>query len=574
MSSLTRHAAAVYYLGPRQALRNVLHRTRLPRRFRGYARTSSALAFTGRAAVPFLAHDMATRLADGRFAAVGQTREVGHPPDWGAEGPLLWRFNLHYFAYLEARPRAEQAQLVLDWIERCPPRARHPAWHPYPTSLRLRHWVRWLTCGGVELLASVDLARVLASIEGQADCLADTLERHLRGNHLLENAVTLKLLAVCLRGPEAERWERVCGALLAAELDEQFLPDGGHFERSPMYHAQLVLALLDLVNLAPPDDVHARLVRARMPALLRFMQAMRHPDGRIALFNDAAFGVSPDPDALLAYAARLGFETLPDDAGSFTQSGYHFWRDGPDALIVDAGPIGPDYLPGHGHGDMFSYELSLAGRRVVVDGGTSTYEAGPERDAERSTRAHNTVAIGGQDQCEFFAVFRVGRRGRPHDVTAAVSRSGLHVAGWHDGYRRLPWRPVHHREIEMTPERVLLVWDTVEPAGPQEAVSRVRLGPGTRVLLETPERALVEAEGLALTLHAFGGVLTAEDGHYAPRFGERLPCPVLALRKGTGAEFGYALAARATAVAVDAGGADIDGRRVARRARRGPKDRA
>ncbi len=103
---------------------------------------------------------------------------------------------------------------------------------------------------------------------------------------------------------------------------------------------------------------------------------------------------------------------------------------------MDAGPIGPDYLPGHGHGDMFSYELSLDGRRVVVDGGTSTYEAGPERDWVRSTRAHNTVEIAGEDQCEFFGAFRVGRRGRPRDVAAEVTADGLHVAGWHDGYRQ------------------------------------------------------------------------------------------------------------------------------------------
>ena len=90
---------------------------------------------------------------------------------------------------------------------------------------------------------------------------------------------------------------------------------------------------------------------------------------------------------------------------------------------------------------MFSYELSLDGRRVVVDGGTSTYEAGPERDWVRSTRAHNTVEVAGEDQCEFFAAFRVGRRGRPRDVTASVSAEGLHLAGWHDGYRRLPGRP-------------------------------------------------------------------------------------------------------------------------------------
>ena len=35
----------------------------------------------------------------------------------------------------------------------------------------------------------------------------------------------------------------------------------------------------------------------------------------------------------------------------------------------DAGDIGPDYQPGHAHGDMLSFELSLNGHRVIVDSG-------------------------------------------------------------------------------------------------------------------------------------------------------------------------------------------------------------
>ncbi|MFN8093757.1 MAG: alginate lyase family protein [Vicinamibacteria bacterium] len=570
MSSLTRHAAAVFHLGPRQALRNLLHRARPSRRLDRYARASSSLVPSFRPAAAFLVHDMATRLRDGGFTAVGRTIDVGQPPDWHADGPLLWRFNLHYFAYLESATREEQGPLVLDWIERCPPRAGDPAWHPYPTSLRLRHWARWFAGGGGERLSAPERARVLASIEGQGDCLADTLERHLGANHLLENLLTLTILAAVFRGPAAERWGRVAGPLLADEIEEQFLPDGGHFERSPMYHAQLVLGLLDLLNVAGPDDAHARLVRERMPGLLRFLEALRHPDGRIALFNDSALGIAPDPEVLLDYAARLGFPPPARHGGSFPSSGYHVWRDGEDALVVDAGPIGPDYQPSHAHGDLFSYELSLGGRRVVVDGGTSTYEPGPERDAERSTLSHNTVSLDGEDQCEFFATFRVGRRGRPRDVTASVSGAGLHVAGWHDGYRRLPGRPVHHREMEMTPERALLVWDTVAPGGRHAAVSRVRFAPGSAVTIETPRRALVELEGLRLALRAFGGELTPEPGHYAPHFGARTPCPVLALHGTAGGEFGYALARLGGPIDIDAGGADVFGRRVDRRSRWSP----
>jgi uncharacterized heparinase superfamily protein len=328
------------------------------------------------------------------------------------------------------------------------------------------------------------------------------------------------------------------------------------------------VGLLDLFNVLPTSDGLRDRLAARLPAILRFAAALRHPDGEIALFNDAALGIAPRPKEVLDYAARLGLGAPSAEATAFPESGYYVWRRGGDAVLVDAGPIGPDYLPGHGHGDIFSFELSLGGRRVVVDGGTSTYEAGKERDWVRSTRAHNTVEIAGVDQCEFFAAFRVGRRGRPRDVTAQVSEEGLRVAGWHDGYRRLSGRPIHHREMDFAPPGTLLVWDTVESRRPQPAVSRIRFAPGARVRASGRLEVAIEIGGEELVLRAFGADLVIESDHYSPHFGERLSSPVVALRKGPGPEFGYVLVRRDVPARIDAAGADVAGRRVARHARR------
>jgi hypothetical protein len=188
----------------------------------------------------------------------------------------------------------------------------------------------------------------------------------------------------------------------------------------------------------------------------------------------------------------------------------------------------------------------------------------------RSTRAHNTVEVAGADQCEFFGAFRVGRRGRPRDVSARVAEDGLHLSGWHDGYRRLRGRPAHHRELAFVPEGALAVWDTLDSPVRQEAVSRVRFPPGAQVTLTGDDGATIEAEGARLSLHAFGGGLSVEAGHYAPRFGERLACPVLALHKGAGPELGYVLSRRELGARIDAAGAEVAGRLLPRRSRRPP----
>jgi hypothetical protein len=562
MSALSRYLAAIAHLGPRQAALNLLHRGRLRvRSYARYTRRGRGVAWRGRSRAPLLAHSGGTRLSHGLLTAVGETHPVGDPPDWEASGPLLWIYNLHYFGWLDALAPAEQRRVVLDWIERYPASRGRPGWWPYPLSLRLRHWARASFEGGS--LAETRES-VLPSVEAQGECLADTVEHHLRGNHLLENAITLKLLAAILEGPAPARWARLADRVLEGELPEQFLLDGGHVERSPMYHALLVHGLLDLVNMLPEDDgARVRLVE-RMPGLLQFLAAVRHPDGEIALFNDAAFGIAPDPGALLEYAARLGFTAPVAATGSFPVTGYHVFRKGSDALFVDAGPIGPDYVPTHAHGDIFSFELSLDGRRVVVDGGTSTYVAGEERAWARSTRAHNTVEVAGADQCEFFGAFRVGRRGRPRDVTARVSETGLELSGWHDGYSRLRGRPVHTRTLAYRDPGALAVWDVVESGVPHPVVSRVRFAPGARVELAGATDARVELSGVALLLHAFGGALALETGHFAPRFGERVPCPVLALHARSGAAFGYVLARQSLGGRIDARGAEVAGQPLPR----------
>ena len=97
--------------------------------------------------------------------------------------------------------------------------------------------------------------------------------------------------------------------MLQAELKEQILSDGGHFERSPMYHSMILEDCLDLVNVCPEGGGGASgLARALTPVaadMVSFLKGLTHPDGRIALFNDGAFGIEPDPEDLCRYYERV-----------------------------------------------------------------------------------------------------------------------------------------------------------------------------------------------------------------------------------------------------------------------------
>src|SRR5690606_33541669 len=91
-------------------------------------------------------------------------------------------------------------------------------------------------------------------------------------------------------------------------------------------------------------------------------------------------------------------------------SGYARVLEGELALFVDVAAVGPDHLPGHAHADTLSMELSLFGQRVLVNSGTPLYAAGSERLRIRSTEAHNTLVVAGENSSEVWDSFRVARR--------------------------------------------------------------------------------------------------------------------------------------------------------------------
>jgi uncharacterized heparinase superfamily protein len=410
-----------------------------------------------------------SQLGPTRFRFLSSERDIaeGGLPQWDSPAwPRLWRYNLHYFDDLvaddaEARG-AWHRDLVSRWIADNPV-GQGTGWEPYPLSLRVVNWIK------ADLPESAD-----HSLAVQARWLTGRLEIHLLGNHLWANAKALVFAGVYFEGDEAARWRERGLSILCRELREQILPDGGHFERSPMYHAILLEDLLDLLQLhsrypsvLPPADVAAW--RATALRMLRWLRVMTHPDGGIAFFNDAALGVAPDLAALRDYAQRLGVigtrePTLDASLAPIevlSDSGYVRLSVGAAVLIADVGEVGPDYLPGHAHADTLSFELSVGSRRMLINSGTSTYEAGPERLRQRGTAAHNTVVVDDADSSEVWSSFRVARRARPFDVAWGEEGGVLWVRAAHDGYTRLPGRPVHRREFRLTAEG-LSVTDRVE----------------------------------------------------------------------------------------------------------------
>ncbi|HJZ78833.1 MAG TPA: alginate lyase family protein, partial [Pyrinomonadaceae bacterium] len=496
----------------------------------------------------------------------------------------LWRYHLHYFNYVQEllvwgadkdRPAAYETfkRLARSWIEGNAT-ITGDGWHSYTLSLRIVNWIHACAFFREELQADPDTRELLlGSIFGQAQILFRDLELDVRGNHLIENLRALIWAGLAFDGKEPRRWLEVGLRLLAVEVGEQVLDDGGHFERSPGYHLVVFKDLLEIALWLRRNDYAARQWLDNALRLMhQYLWTILAPDGNVPLLKDTAWDAAPKPYDLLAAAAVYfeepaykyaeqfglypwllfgggGWNKFKDwrlndssrESTALPASGHYTMRDERrgNHLILDAGKPCPDYLPAHAHADLLTYELSVKGQRVVVDSGIYEYQAGAWRDFFRSTRAHNTVAVGGENQSEVWSSFRVGRRARPGPVQWQSNEDYVLVQAEHDGYARLKVPVIHQRTIVGRTEQFWLIVDQLWGTGVTSFASYVHLHPDFSFTAAAAKTWQIQQTRAPLWLKTFGvgepSIVTGEteperQGWYSERFGELRPRSVLTLR--------------------------------------------
>jgi uncharacterized heparinase superfamily protein len=418
----------------------------------------------------------------GRFSFLNRSVDFGREVDWfrpDLDRTRLWKTHLHEFSYAPALAVAHRRlpdagyrrrlfELVSRWSAAAPigcPGFALEAWNGRAVATRLTHWAVAGSLLGLDAedAEGRDLGRAIG-LHGLF--LRDNLELDLRGNHLLRDAVGLVFAHEVVGGvPDALVW-------LEKQVREQVLPDGCHIERAPMYHAICLRDLLE-VQLLLGADTPGWLgdAVARMGGLLDYLLL---GDGDLPLLGDGWLGEIEIGPLLAACRECVG--TLPTPADPARHGGIVALDRGAVRAVMRAGPHGPDYLLGHAHADLLSFDLSVGTRRVVTDTGTGSYEAGPERQQLRSTAAHNTLQVGGQEQIEAWASFRVGRRGRARVCGQGSDDVWSWVWGSHDAFAWLSGRPVHQRLLAVS-ERAVLVLDALTGAGRQRVASRLHIHP-------------------------------------------------------------------------------------------------
>lgn len=447
--------------------------------------------------------------------------------------PKLWRYNQHYFDDLNAIEASKRKlwhdQLLMRWINENPV-GKEVGWEPYPISLRIVNWIKWHLSGNVLSEPCIQ------SLALQTRWLSKRIEKHILANHLFSNAKALIFSGLFFSSKESEIWLNKGLKIIDDELNEQVLSDGGNFERSPMYHSIFLEDILDLINISQvyPKAIQERQVNEwikKLNDMFGWLDTMTHPDGEISFFNDSAAGIAPNLNELINYAQRLGIKYTAykfNKVTNLSHTGYVRLTSRNAIALLDVAPIGPDYQPGHAHADTLSFELSLFGQRLLVNGGTSEYGNSSIRQYERSTKAHNTVVVNNENSSEVWSGFRVARRAFPFDLKIEELENFTSIICFHDGYKRLVGKPIHKRNWQFF-DSALIIKDDIKGLF-KSAHAYFHFHPSITIVKKQDRIFNLEiSSGQKIILEVKIGKPIIESSYYSSGFGKRIKTQCLNL---------------------------------------------
>ncbi len=492
---------------------------------------------------------------------------------------FVWEPNRHHQLVVLARAyratgEVKFAQAVLDqlnsWMDQCPFGTTMNWRSPLELGIRVINWV-W----ALELIKPSGLLT-----EDKLDRIAGSAYRHMwdiarkfskyssANNHLIGEAAGVYVGACYFAGfPESERWRRQAQEILINEIIEQTHEDGGTREQAFGYHLfVLQFYLASLLAARSRGEDFPPPFYTRLEKMFEFVAILIEGGQQSPQFGDADDGYVLDLGGSPASArSLLGVGAILFNRGEFRDiagqaSEWAYWFIGPESTnkfhgipkieeprslastslsqtgyyllqagksdarnaisaIIDCGPLGFKSIAAHGHADALSMTLRVGGFDVLVDPGTYDYFTHPEYRAYfRSTKAHNTVEIDGQDQSRMQGLFLWGTRAVSRCVEWRPTDNGGVFIGEHFGYRRLSDPVTHRRTVELHADRrELVIHDDIVAAGKHQIVLYWHFGENCTLKSETNHIWAVDYQAGLGTIHV-------DDGcHVSPSWGSQDP---------------------------------------------------
>jgi hypothetical protein len=313
----------------------------------------------------------------------------------------LWNYNLQYADYL-----LDESHLVRERESHLFEITRDVInntirLEPYPVSLRIINTILFISKHNIESKS------INNSLRRQINFLKNNKEYHIDGNHLLENLISLSIASIAL---QEVGYIHKNSIELEKVLSEQIVEDGGHYERSPMYHNIILYRLLILYHVLLHNNgsqPHIQFLKNTLTRMLAWIKKMQVTHSTFPHFGDSTSNIMDEISEIEKMANENGifYTDIP-----FSDSGYRKYDKNNILCYINFGNISPVYQPGHSHSDIMHYVLYKNLSPIIVDTAISTYDDCERRLFERSTHAHNTVSLQDQSQSELWSSFRFAKR--------------------------------------------------------------------------------------------------------------------------------------------------------------------
>lgn len=504
-----------------------------------------------------------------------------HAPDYG-DVKYVWELNrLQYLQPVAALAAvtgdSELARFcageIESWIDANPPFDGVNWASGIELALRIVSIVIVTTLIDEEGFTSVQKRKVLAALAAHGYWLMRYPSRFSSANnHLIAEAGGLYLLGMLMPGlRQAARYAEYGRRVLHEETPRQIYEDGVGAEQSPTYEA-FVLEWLVLCGEVgnrmgkPFSDAYWQRI-GKAGEFLRWItdSAGNQPrigdddEGRVFYSNSEPDGyvssilgcvatalrrpdiAPPSVDVQLCHVLfgrpKPGSNS-PIGIRRFATGGYtvrRWMEKGAESLlVVDHGPLGYLSIAAHGHADALAIWLHIDGRPVLIDAGTYLYHTGGGwRDHFRSSGAHNTLAIEGENSSQITGPFNWGKKAGTKVLSFNNTPDEWYVEAEHDGYVA-EFGVRHRRRLEQAGRDTFVITDCLVGNGPPRPVEIGFLVHPELDVVQTGNVWTVNTRGRALIRISHDGILSGsvlrgadslKRGWYSPKFGDKRTCP-------------------------------------------------
>jgi hypothetical protein len=384
---------------------------------------------------------------------------------------------------------------------------------------------------------------------------------------------------------EALDWKAEAMSRFEEQIRMQLCEEGMQVERASGYHLVCTFCFVQILDLALRNNVRVSdTYRKNAEKMIDFVVSIMKPHGVYPMLKDAdesdvlgeraSYGLWEDINNLnmledhndlrwvLKAGARLfnrpdmlwiathgekgekptlGSVAMPDSGFCTMRTG---WEHEDLYCVFTCGELGVmDQSCVHGNADALSVDISGHGETLLIDPGRYLYE-GPWRVWFKSTSAHNSITVDGQDSSELADewMFKTKAKSTLH-AWSSTDRFD-YVDGSHDGFERLADPVTHRRRIVFVKPHFWLVVDELSAKAQHQFDQYWHLGPEAKVTQASDlsvTASYANGAGILvkpllaedLSLERYEGSTEPMQGWVSYDYAVKVPAPTLQYSKNT-----------------------------------------